>query len=30
LAPATRYLGSVAYGGGASSAAPTIVRVNTP
>jgi hypothetical protein len=30
LAPATKYLGSVAYGGAASSTAPTIVRVDTP
>jgi subtilisin family serine protease len=30
LAPATRYLGSVAYGGAASATAPTIVRVDTP
>ena len=30
LAPATKYLGSVAYGGTASSTAPTIVRVDTP
>ena len=27
--PATKYLGSVAYGGGAALAAPTIVRVDT-
>lgn len=30
LAPATKYLGSVAYGGPASSTAPTIVRIDTP
>jgi subtilisin family serine protease len=30
LAPATKYLGSVAYGGDASSTNPTIVRVDTP
>ncbi len=30
LAPATKYLGSVAYGGPASSTNPTIVSVNTP
>jgi hypothetical protein len=30
LDPATRYLGSVAYGGAASATAPTIVRVDTP
>ena len=30
LLPSTKYLGSVAYGGGASIAAPTIVRVDTP
>jgi hypothetical protein len=30
LVPATRYLGSVVYGGGAASATPTVVRVNTP
>ncbi len=30
LAPATRYLGSVAYGGSASLPNPTIVRVDTP
>jgi hypothetical protein len=30
LAPATRYLGSVAYGGSAGMPSPTIVRVDTP
>jgi hypothetical protein len=30
LVGGTKYLGSVAYGGGAASTAPTIVRVNTP
>jgi subtilisin family serine protease len=30
LAPATRYLGSVVYGGAAGLPAPTIVRVDTP
>lgn len=30
LEPATRYLGSVAYGGDASSTAPTLVEVTTP
>jgi hypothetical protein len=30
LAPATKYLGSVVYGGAASSTAPTIVRIDTP
>ncbi len=30
LAPATRYLGVVGYGGGAATAAPTVVRVTTP
>jgi hypothetical protein len=30
LASGTKYLGSVAYGGDASSTAPTIVRVDTP
>ncbi|MEI8030896.1 MAG: S8 family serine peptidase [Comamonadaceae bacterium] len=30
LLPATRYLGTVGYGGGAASAAATVVRVNTP
>jgi hypothetical protein len=30
LAPATRYLGSVAYGAPADTTAPTIVRVDTP
>jgi hypothetical protein len=30
LAPATRYLGSVAYSGVAGLPAPTIVRVDTP
>jgi len=30
LAPATKYLGTVAYGGGAASASATTVRVDTP
>lgn len=30
LAPATRYLGSVVYGGEAGATAPTLVRVDTP
>ena len=30
LAPATKYLGSVAYGGTAGMPNPTIVRVDTP
>ena len=30
LTPATKYLGSVAYGGSASMPAPTVVSVNTP
>jgi hypothetical protein len=30
LLPATRYLGTVGYGGGAAGAAATVVRVNTP
>ena len=30
LAPATRYLGSVVYGGTTGLPAPTIVRVDTP
>jgi hypothetical protein len=30
LLPATRYLGTVGYGGGAASAPATVVRVNTP
>ena len=30
LAPATRYLGSVAYGGASGMPNPTIVRVDTP
>ncbi|MFO7649756.1 MAG: S8 family peptidase, partial [bacterium] len=30
LAPATKYLGSVAYGGAAGLPAPTIIRVDTP
>jgi subtilisin family serine protease len=30
LAPATKYLGSVVYGGAASATAPTIVRIDTP
>ena len=30
LAPATRYLGSVVYGGAAGMPAPTIVRIDTP
>ncbi len=30
LAPATKYLGSVAYGGAAGMPNPTIVRVDTP
>ena len=30
LAPVTKYLGTVAYGGGAASASATTVRVDTP
>jgi len=30
LAPATKYLGAVVYGGAAASAPPTTVRVDTP
>ena len=30
LAPATKYLGSVAYGGAAGLPAPTLVRLDTP